>query len=54
MLSLALNPTFIIYTYDLYIVKIYKSKINVVLFLKIYNGRKCILIFKIIIHEKQL
>ncbi len=32
MISLALDPTFIIYTYDLYIVKIYKFlKINLYL-----------------------
>jgi len=34
MISLALDPTFIIYTYDLYIVKIYKILKNKLLFKK--------------------
>jgi len=48
MMQLALVPTFIIYTYDLHITKIYKY----IIFIKkhIYNGKECIIIFKIILH----
>lgn len=54
MIPLALSPTFIIYTFELYIVikKILNKKI---LFLNMYDGRECNgVIFKIILLGKQL
>jgi hypothetical protein len=44
--------TLIIYTYDLYIVKRYRNKIDKLLFLNIYNGKNVFVIFRIIYMKK--
>jgi hypothetical protein len=44
--------TFIIHTYNLYIVKKYRNKIDKLLFLNIYNGKNLIVIFRIIYMKK--
>jgi hypothetical protein len=52
MMPFALPITSITYIYDLHILKKWKNKLDKLSFLKIYNGRECIVIFKITLHKK--
>jgi hypothetical protein len=44
-MPLAIAPTYIVYTYEFYIVKKWKNETNKLSFLKIYNRKEYIILF---------